>query len=105
MRVCPAILVLVRSYMFDWPDFSLSELQVQYKLLSDTIGNLYNRCATPKMLQYIDHDAAAFIRYEKFDKRLSDVAKTCQDRMGKYEITKACEMIIRLLESVSAYDP
>lgn len=84
-------------------DYSEEELNVNYRILADQIGNLLSRISSPRILakmgQFKPED-----RDIGFDQSLNDLRDAKCDHMEVYAISKACDSVLDVIATVSPTD-
>lgn len=81
-------------------DYSEEEMNVNYRILADQIGNLLSRISSPRILGKMgpftpeDKDPA-------FEASLTGLRDVVCDHMDVYAVSKACDSILEVIASVS----
>lgn len=82
-------------------DYSPQEIETQYKQLASQVGNLLGRISSPKLL---DRVSATPIAIDcRLSTMLGDLCAKLEDRLDRYEITRACEDVMDVVAEANRH--
>jgi methionyl-tRNA synthetase len=81
-------------------DYSEEEMNVNYRILSDQIGNLLSRISSPRILGKMGPFSLED-RDPMFDAQLTDLRDVVCAHMEEYAVSKSCDSILEVIASVS----